>query len=242
MVFECPFFMFGIFSSRQFFCIIWTFRLWLCFMLIWLRKVLLIFVCAFSIANGMLLYLIDFLELASDLCSCLKNFMFDLYCLVLSFWDPLFVSFFYVYCLCKCFGIGFLNYHYPFRQIYFLKNGIAAKLGRDKLPEPWVEINKIDYFLKFPLFGVLRGGVGRRCRLWWRFFRLYCRPKNTKKPIFSINFMFSPEGGVPPKHSAFCGGCFSINPYKSVFGTFLQNRGRKITNRRLFPSVPKCQF
>jgi hypothetical protein len=51
--------------------------------------------------------------------------------------------------------------------------------------------------------------------------------------------MFSPEGGVPPKHSAFCGGCFSINPYKCVFGQFSQNRGRKITNRRLFPSATK---
>jgi glycosylphosphatidylinositol transamidase (GPIT) subunit GPI8 len=54
--------------------------------------------------------------------------------------------------------------------------------------------------------------------------------------------MFSPRGGSGPKHSAFCGACFSINPYKSIFGTFSSKRGQKITNRRLFPSATKYRF
>jgi hypothetical protein len=51
--------------------------------------------------------------------------------------------------------------------------------------------------------------------------------------------MFSPRGGSGPKHSAFCGAWFSINPYKSIFGHFSSKRGQKITNRRLFPSATK---
>jgi hypothetical protein len=46
-------------------------------------------------------------------------------------------------------------------------------------------IHFIEILLKydfFPLFGSSRGGVGRRCRLWWRFSRLYRRPKKPKKP------------------------------------------------------------
>jgi hypothetical protein len=43
-------------------------------------------------------------------------------------------------------------------------------------------------------------------------------PKIDKKGDFSIKFMISPGGGSGPKHSAFCGACFSINPYSSVFG------------------------
>jgi hypothetical protein len=89
------------------------------------------------------------------------------------------------------------------------------------------------------IFDSFRGGVCCRCRLWWRFFRLYCRPKNTKKPIISINFMKIARGGSGPKHSAFCGGCFSINLYKSLFGTFSQKSVQKNANRRLFPSATK---
>jgi hypothetical protein len=38
-------------------------------------------------------------------------------------------------------------------------------------------------------------------------------PQNAKNRVFSINFMKIPGGGSGPKHSAFCGACFSINPY-----------------------------
>jgi hypothetical protein len=43
-------------------------------------------------------------------------------------------------------------------------------------------------------------------------------PKIDKNGQKSINFMFFPGGGSGPKHSAFCGACFSINPYRSDFG------------------------
>jgi hypothetical protein len=58
-------------------------------------------------------------------------------------------------------------------------------------------------------------GVGRRCRFYWRFFRLYWRPIFQKKPWFSIKFIEFPGGGSGPKHSAFCGACFSINLYRA---------------------------
>jgi hypothetical protein len=77
------------------------------------------------------------------------------------------------------------------------------------------------------------GGVGRRCRFYWRFFRLYWRPKNHKKSQKSIKFIEIPGGGSGPKHSAFCGGCFSINPYRALFG---QNRS-KWTPKNHEPSV-----
>jgi hypothetical protein len=54
--------------------------------------------------------------------------------------------------------------------------------------------------------------------------------KNTQK---SINFHFSPGGGSGPKHSAFCGACFSINPYKSLFDT----KRTKIDRKNHEPSV-----
>jgi hypothetical protein len=63
-----------------------------------------------------------------------------------------------------------------------------------------------------------------------------------KKAIIFINFIENPRGGSGPKHSAFCGGCFSINRYKPLFHQFSQNRGQKITNRRLFPSATKMLF
>jgi hypothetical protein len=43
-------------------------------------------------------------------------------------------------------------------------------------------------------------------------------PKINKIREKSIKFMFFPGGGSGPKHSAFCGACFSINLYSSVFG------------------------
>jgi hypothetical protein len=52
-------------------------------------------------------------------------------------------------------------------------------------------------------------------------------PQNPKKRYFSIKFMFSPGGGSGPKHSAFCGACFSINPYRVKFGPKCQKWGSK---------------
>jgi hypothetical protein len=43
-------------------------------------------------------------------------------------------------------------------------------------------------------------------------------PKIDKKRKKSINFHFRQGGGVGPKHSAFCGGCFSINSNRTVLG------------------------
>jgi hypothetical protein len=43
-------------------------------------------------------------------------------------------------------------------------------------------------------------------------------PKIDKKRKKSINFHFSPGGGSGPKHSAFCGGRFSINPITRYSG------------------------
>jgi hypothetical protein len=48
--------------------------------------------------------------------------------------------------------------------------------------------------------------------------------KNAKK---SINFHFSPGGGSGPKHRAFCGGCFSINPIGVIFGPIKSNFDQK---------------
>jgi hypothetical protein len=58
-------------------------------------------------------------------------------------------------------------------------------------------------------------------------------PKIDKKRENSIKFMISPGGGSGPKHSAFCGACFSINPYSSVFGP----KRQKSTPNFLEPSV-----
>jgi hypothetical protein len=65
------------------------------------------------------------------------------------------------------------------------------------------------------------------------------KAQKRKKSVNFDKFYKNPRGGSGPKHSAFCGGCFSINRYNSLFGHFCQKRGRKITNRRLFPSAPK---
>jgi hypothetical protein len=48
--------------------------------------------------------------------------------------------------------------------------------------------------------------------------------KNAKK---SINFMFSPGGGSGPKHSAFCGGRFSINSIGVIFGPIKSKSDQK---------------
>jgi hypothetical protein len=41
-------------------------------------------------------------------------------------------------------------------------------------------------------------------------------PQNHKNHVFSINFIEFPGGGSGPKHSAFSGACFSINPYRAL--------------------------
>jgi hypothetical protein len=46
--------------------------------------------------------------------------------------------------------------------------------------------------------------------------------------------MFSPGGGSGPKHSAFCGGCFSINPYRLIFGQKSEKSGQKNTEPSTF--------
>jgi hypothetical protein len=40
------------------------------------------------------------------------------------------------------------------------------------------------------------------------------KSQKRKKTIISINFIEFTRGGSGPKHSAFCGGCFSINTYR----------------------------
>jgi hypothetical protein len=99
---------------------------------------------------------------------------------------------------------------------------VGNKLGRELLKYS-IKIDKFHF----------SGGVGRRCRFYWRFFRLYWRPKNHKKSQKSIKFIEIPGGGSGPKHSAFCGACFSINPYRALFG---QNRS-KWTPKNHEPSV-----
>jgi hypothetical protein len=64
-------------------------------------------------------------------------------------------------------------------------------------------------------------------------------PKNMKKPEKSINFMNFPGGGSGPKHSAFCGACFSINPYSSDFGPKCQKSTSKNHEPSTFFMLPK---
>jgi hypothetical protein len=55
-----------------------------------------------------------------------------------------------------------------------------------------------------------------------------------KKGKKSINFDLAPGGGGSgPKHSAFCGACFSINPYRSV----LDRKRRKSDQKNHEPST-----
>jgi hypothetical protein len=58
-------------------------------------------------------------------------------------------------------------------------------------------------------------------------------PQNQKKPEKSINFILSPGGGSGPKHSAFCGACFSINPYRAK----IDQKCQKSTPKNREPSV-----
>jgi hypothetical protein len=54
--------------------------------------------------------------------------------------------------------------------------------------------------------------------------------------------MFSPGGGSGPKHSAFCGACFSINPYRSLFDTKSSKSDRKNHEPSVFFMAPKVTF
>jgi hypothetical protein len=63
--------------------------------------------------------------------------------------------------------------------------------------------------------------------------------KNTQK---SINFHFSPGGGSGPKHSAFCGACFSINPYRLVLGQKRQKSDRNFHEPSVFFNPQKVTF
>jgi hypothetical protein len=74
------------------------------------------------------------------------------------------------------------------------------------------------------------------------FFPALLKAQKPKKCINFDKFYKNLRGGSGPKHSAFCGAWFSINPYKSIFEHFCQFWGRKITNRRLFPSAQKSRF
>jgi hypothetical protein len=60
--------------------------------------------------------------------------------------------------------------------------------------------------------------------------------KNREK---SINFMFSPGGGSGPKHSAFCGACFSINSYKWLLDQKRRKSGQKNHEPSVFFKRPK---
>jgi hypothetical protein len=51
--------------------------------------------------------------------------------------------------------------------------------------------------------------------------------------------MFSPRGGSGPKHSAFCGACFSINSYSTDFGPKSQKWGQKNHEPSTFSNRPK---
>jgi hypothetical protein len=117
-------------------------------------------------------------------------------------------------------------------------------MGREllKLSINWVVNYKIA-------INSLFGGVGRRCRFYWRFFRLYWRPIFQKKPWFSINFNEIPRGGSGPKHSALCGACFSINPYSTQKWTKSSKSDPKnhepsvFFNREIWSfSTPKIDF
>jgi hypothetical protein len=59
-------------------------------------------------------------------------------------------------------------------------------------------------------------------------------PKFETKRYNPKNFTLSPGGGSGPKHSAFCGACFSINPYSSLFGLIKSKIDKKNTEPSTF--------
>jgi hypothetical protein len=53
------------------------------------------------------------------------------------------------------------------------------------------------------------------------------KAQKRKKSVKFDKFHKIPRGGSGPKHSAFCGACFSINPYRVTFWSFSINLGLK---------------
>jgi hypothetical protein len=60
-----------------------------------------------------------------------------------------------------------------------------------------------------------------------------------KKHERSIKIHYSPGGGVGPKHSAFCGGCFSINSNSVIFGPIKSKSDQKNTEPSTFSKIHK---
>jgi hypothetical protein len=82
-------------------------------------------------------------------------------------------------------------------------------LGRDKLNH-----FKIPNFNKIAINFTFWGGFAVDADFSDRFSGSIEGPQIDKNRQKSINFHFFSGGGSGPKHSAFCGACFSINPYK----------------------------
>jgi hypothetical protein len=59
-------------------------------------------------------------------------------------------------------------------------------------------------------------------------------PKIDKNHEISIKNHFSPGGGSGPKHSAFCGACFSINPIRRYSDPKRQKSDQKNTEPSTF--------
>jgi hypothetical protein len=63
-------------------------------------------------------------------------------------------------------------------------------------------------------------------------------PQNGKNHVISIKFIDFSGGGSGPKHIAFCGACFSINPNRTLFGQKCQKSGPKNHEPSVF-FIPK---
>jgi hypothetical protein len=59
-------------------------------------------------------------------------------------------------------------------------------------------------------------------------------PKITKNQWKSIKFNKFSGGGSGPKHSAFCGACFSINPIGAIFGPISQKSDQNLLEPSTF--------
>jgi hypothetical protein len=68
---------------------------------------------------------------------------------------------------------------------------------------------------------------------------MYPTPKKQKKSLNIDKFALSPGGGVGPKHSAFCGGCFSINSNSSLFGPIKSKNDQKNPEPSTFSKILK---
>jgi hypothetical protein len=171
------------------------------FFLVWDLFVAIVFLYNLDFPFTTLFYVDLVLENPPYICSCFFSLKrtASLFDWLLWNWQLIFVRVFSISCLRCMLWYCLFEIHFSFLSLssfaYVYVLELSFNLSRPNLsnifylknPRRWnCFVNyclshesrslKNDIFRKLSLFGVLRGGVGRRCRLWWRFFRLYWRP------------------------------------------------------------------